>query len=131
MLKGSPARPVLILFIILTSSFIVFRRAFTAKDFDVDLLLIGNIILVAITLASFFLMLKGLRASSTPAFLRAIYGGFMIKFFIVAAIVFGYAFFVGGKINKPSVFTLMGLYLLYTFVETRALMKMSKRMKNG
>jgi hypothetical protein len=131
MIKESPASPVFILFSILTTFFIVFRRAITAKAFDVDVLLIGNIILVAITLASFFLQLKGLRSTSTAAFLRAIYGGFIIKFFVVAALVFGYAYFVSGKINKPSLFTLMGLYLLYTFVETRALMKMSKRIKNG
>ena len=131
MLKGSPARPILVVFILLTSMFIVFRRSLTAKDFNVDLLLIGNIILVAITLVSFFLMLRGLKASSTPAFLRSIYSGFMLKFFIVAAVVFGYAYFVEGKINKPSVFTLMGLYLLYTLVETRALMKMSRKIKNG
>jgi Ca2+/Na+ antiporter len=55
----------------------------------------------------------------------------MFKFFIVAAAVFGYAFLVDGKINKPSVFTLMGLYLVYTFVETRALLQQTKKSNNG
>jgi hypothetical protein len=131
MLRGSPARPVVLFFISLTAAFIIFRRALTSNGFNVDILLIGNIILLAITLISFFLLMGGMKATNTAAFLRSVYGGFMAKFFIVAAVVFGYAFLSAGKINKPSLFTLMFLYLVYTFIEIRALMKQSKKSKNG
>jgi hypothetical protein len=131
MLKGSPARPVLIFFVVLNALFIVFRNALTAKGFSVDLLIIGNLLLFGITLASFFLLFRGLKAASTPAFLRSVYSGFMFKFFIVAAVVFGYVFSVDGKINKPSIFALMALYLVYTFIETRTLLRLSKKNKHG
>jgi hypothetical protein len=34
-------------------------------------------------------------------------------------------------LNKPALFTCMGLYLLYTFMEVGALMKMLKRKSHG
>jgi hypothetical protein len=127
MLRGSPARPIILLFIILNAFVIVFRRSLTGEDFNVDMLIIGNIILFAITMLSFVLLRKGMKTSSTPAFLRALYGSFMLKLFIGAAVVFGYAFLNKGNINKPSLFTLMFLYLVYLYMEIRTLMKLSKR----
>ena len=126
MLKGA-ARPIILLFIILNAFIIVFRRSLTSEGFSVDMLIIGNIILFGITLVSFILLSRGMKASSTPAFLRSIYGSFMIKFFIVAVSVFGYAFFAKADLNKPGLFTLMFLYLVYTFFEIKTLMKLSRK----
>jgi hypothetical protein len=126
MLKGA-ARPIILLFIILNAFIIVFRRSLTSEGFSVDMLIIGNIILFGITLISFILLSRGMKASSTPAFLRSIYGSFMIKFFIVAVSVFGYAFFAKADLNKPGLFTLMFLYLVYTFFEIKTLMKLSRK----
>jgi hypothetical protein len=126
MLKGA-ARPIILLFIILNAFIIVFRRSLTSEGFSVDMLIIGNIILFGITLVSFILLNRGMKASSTPAFLRSIYGSFMIKFFIVAVSVFGYAFFAKADLNKPGLFTLMFLYLVYTFFEIKTLMKLSRK----
>lgn len=125
--KGSPYLPVLSLFTTLTIAALLFRAQLAKVGFDVNLLIGGNLLLLAITLISMYLLTSGLKASSTNAFLRSVYGGFMIKFFIVAAAVFGYAFLTDGKINKPSVFTLMGLYLVYTFIETGSLLKLTKK----
>jgi hypothetical protein len=126
MLKGA-ARPIILLFIILNAFIIVFRRSLTSEGFSVDMLIIGNIILFGITLISFILLSRGMKASSTPAFLRSIYGSFMIKFFIVAVSVFSYAFFAKADLNKPGLFTLMFLYLVYTFFEIKTLMKLSRK----
>jgi hypothetical protein len=126
MLKGA-ARPIILLFIILNAFIIVFRRFLTSEGFSVDILIIGNIILFGITLLSFVLLSRGMKASSTPAFLRSIYGSFMIKFLIVAVTVFGYAFYAKANINKPGLFTLMFLYLVYTILEIKTLMKLSRK----
>lgn len=126
MLKGA-ARPIILLFIILNALIIVFRRSLTSENFNVDMLIIGNLVLFGITLLSFILLSKGMKATSTPAFLRAIYGSFLIKFFIVAVTVFAYAFSAGANLNKPGLFTLMFLYLVYTFLEIKTLMKLSRK----
>jgi len=131
MLKGSPARPIVLLFIVLNALIIVFRRSLTSEGFFVDFLIIGNIILFAMTLLSFFLLYRGLKATSTPAFLRSVYGSFMVKFFIVLLAVFGYAFMNKGNLNKHSLFTLMFLYLVYTFLEIKTLMKLSRKVNSN
>jgi hypothetical protein len=117
---------------VLNALVIVFRRSLTSEGFFVDLLIIGNIILFAMTILSFFLLYKGLKATSTPSFLRSVYGSFMIKFFVVLVAVFGYAFMNKGSLNKHSLFTLMFLYLVYTFLEIKTLMKLSRKVNpNG
>jgi hypothetical protein len=126
MLKGA-ARPIILLFIVLNALIIVFRRSLTSEGFNVDMLIIGHIILFGITMISFVLLSRGMKATSTPAFLRSIYGSFMIKFFIVTISVFGYAFYAKAGLNKPGLFTLMFLYLVYTFLEIKTLMKLSRK----
>jgi hypothetical protein len=68
-----------------------------------------------------------MKATTTAGFLRSVYGSFMMKFLLVILIVSGYAFMFTDHINKPSLFTCMFLYLVYTFLETRALLKLSKK----
>jgi len=131
MRKGSPARPVIIFFIILNALIVVFRQKLTSMSFNVDVLIIGNIIVFAMTIVSLFLLGRGMKATNTQAFLRSVYGSFMIKFFLVLITVFGYGYFNQGNLNKPSLFTMMFLYLVYTFIEIRSLLKLSKNGNNG
>jgi len=131
MRKGNPSRSILLLFVFLNSALILFRRSLVSYGFDTDVLLTGNIVLWVMSMVSYRLQANGLKAPATASFLGGVYGSFMLKFLIVAAGVFGYGYLTGGKINKPALFSLMGLYLVYTFLETRALMKLSKKLKNG
>ena len=74
---------------------------------------------------------KGMHAATTAGFLRSVYGSFMIKLLLVAAIIFGYAFAFKNELNKPALFTCMFLYLVYTFIEVRGLLKLSKDKPNA
>jgi hypothetical protein len=103
-----------------------FRARLEKWGFDIEVMLIGNLVLCIITLLSFYMLNKGLHATSTAGFLRSVYGSFMIKLFLVAAMVFGYVFVNKENINKPALFTCMFLYLVYSFVEIRGLLKLSK-----
>ncbi len=131
MFKGSPARPVLLFFVVLNALIVVFRQRLTTMGFNVDILIIGNIIVFGMTVISLLILGKGLKATTTPAFLRSVYGSFMIKFVLVLATVFAYGYINQGNLNKPSLFTMMFLYLVYTFIEIRALLKLSKNGNNG
>lgn len=123
--------PFFFLFVVINSLSIVFRGRMTALGFDTNVLLIGNFLLCSITFFSFYMQYKGMKAVTTAGFLRSVYGSFMIKLLLVALIVFGYAFTYKDNINKPSLFTCMFLYLVYTFMETRALLKLSKNKSNA
>ena len=131
MIKGSPARPVLIFFVILNALIVVFRQKLSSNGFNVDILIMGNIIVFLMTVLSLFILGRGLKAPNTAAFLRSVYGSFMIKFVLVLVTVFTYAYLNKGNLNKPSLFTMMFLYLVYTFIEIRTLLKLSKNGKNG
>jgi FtsH-binding integral membrane protein len=74
---------------------------------------------------------RGMKASTTAGFLRSVYGSFMLKLLLAAIVVFGYAFLYKEQINKPSLFTCMFLYLVYTFLEIRTLLKISKKSTNA
>ncbi len=123
--------PLFFLFVVINSLAIVFRGKMTAIGFDTNVLLIGNFFLCALTFFSFYMLYKGMKSATTAGFLRSVYGSFMIKLLLVALIVLGYAFLNKENINKPSLFTCMFLYLLYTFIETRALLKLSKKSTNA
>jgi hypothetical protein len=123
--------PLFFLFVVINSLAIVFRGRITALGFDTNVLLIGNIFLCALTFFSFYMLYKGMKAATTAGFLRSVYGSFMIKLLLVAFIVLGYAFLQKENINKPSLFTCMFLYLVYTFIETKALLKLSKKSTNA
>lgn len=123
--------PLFFLFVIINSLAIVFRSRLTSMGFDIDVLLIGNLFLCCLTFFSFYMLYKGMKAATTAGFLRSVYGSFIIKLLLVAFIVFAYAFLFKEKINKPSLFSCMFLYLVYTFIETRGLLRLSKLKKHA
>lgn len=123
--------PIFFLFVMINSLAIVFRTRLTNAGFDTDVLLLGNFFLCALTSFSFYMLYKGMKAATTAGFLRSVYGSFIIKLLLVALVVFGYAFMFKEEINKPALFSCMFLYLLYTFIETRGLLKLSKLKSNA
>jgi hypothetical protein len=118
--------PVTILFVVLNGLFITSRNFFERKGFDVDVLIIGNLLLFLITLFSFYMGKKGLKNPNPHAFVRSVYTSIMIKLFlcIIAALI--YIAIYQKQLNKPALFTCMGLYLVYTFMEVSIMMKMLK-----
>ena len=97
-----------------------------AWGFDPKVLFAGNLFLYLLTMASWFLLRKGMKAKDTAGFLGSFYGSFLMKFFLVAVVAFAYVSTRREAINKPSFFACMFLYLLYVFLETRTLLKVSK-----
>lgn len=74
---------------------------------------------------------NGLNAINTQSFLRNAYGGIMIKLFACALAVVLYVFISGKSFNKSSLFVCMGLYLVYTYLEFKGILKQSNDKKNG
>lgn len=131
MKQGSPQRSILLLFVLLNSLFLLFKTKLLTLGFDADILIIGNGILFLMTFISSKLLHNSLHAPNSAAFLRGVYGSFLLKFFIVAIAVLIYAFLNRSNINKPGLFTLMGLYLVYTFIEISSLLKKTDKAKDN
>ena len=118
--------PVVIFFAVLNGLFIAGKNFFDDMGFDRNVLIIGNILLFLITLLSFYMARKGLKSTNPHAFVRSVYGSIMIKLFICIIAALIYIAIYQKQLNKPALFTCMGLYLVYTFMEVSILMKMLK-----
>lgn len=126
-----PFMPVVLLFIILNAFFIAGRTMLQRWNADQNVLIIGNALLFIITIISFLLAQRGLKNTNTHAFIRAIIGGIMIKLFVFVIAAFIYISMFKKEINKPALFTCMGLYLVYTFFEVSVLTKQLKQKANA
>ena len=125
------AVPVIALFILVNLAITIFNSHLAALGFELQFLLIANLLLFCLSLSGFFIQMKGLKSSNVHAFIRGIYASLMLKIFIVIIVLGIYLFISGGNVNKPSLFTAMALYLLYTFIEVKQLIKISRRKPNA
>jgi hypothetical protein len=123
--------PIIIVFFFV--SLLVFIAGDRLGKYNIDqaMLITGNTILFITTLVSFNLYRKALYAGNTHAFLRNVYGSMFLKLFVCIAAVLVYVFSAGHSVNKPGLFGLLFLYLVYTFLEVGILMNQSKQIKQN
>ncbi|MCR6719828.1 MAG: hypothetical protein NVV59_05915 [Chitinophagaceae bacterium] len=126
-----PIRPVLIIFLMLNTFFLLGREWLQNKGFNTDVLVIANIFLVLLAIVSFLMTRRSLDAKNPNVFVRAIYGSFLMKFFAIAILAFVYIVVISKKeVNKPALYASLGLYVLYTVLEVRSLLQLLKKPKN-
>ena len=119
--------PVIVLFVFVNAMVFIFKSFLQLNGFEIRFLLIANAILLILSLSGFLIQLKGLKSSNVNAFIRSVYSSLLLKMVIIMIAVFFYMFITSGKVNKPSLFTSMGIYLLYTSIEVTQLMKIARR----
>jgi hypothetical protein len=124
-------RPMILVFILLNAFFIAGKNMLARWGVDQSVVIVGNLILFVVSLASFLLTRRSLASANPNAFVRAMYGSFMIKFFVCAIAAFAYIIAVKKEVNKPALIVCMGLYIVYTAIEVSALTKLLKRRKNA
>lgn len=129
--KFRPFTPVVLLFIIVNGLLIAGRTSLESGGFDQGMLIYANLLLFAATFFSYLLSLQGLKATNPYAFVRAITGSMILKMLLCLAAALVYIIMNRDSINKPSLFTAMGLYLVYTFTEVSILMKQAKPKENA
>ncbi len=119
--------PVILLFVFIMATVFILQSYLQSVGFNITVLLIGNLILFALSIVGFLIHLRGLKSSNINAFLRGIYASLLLKLFVVAIGVLAYVFVNGKNINKPSLFTCMALYILYTVIEVKQLTKIARK----
>jgi hypothetical protein len=123
--------PLLIFFVALNALFISGRNMLNRWNADQEVLIGGNLLLFIITLLSLFIARKGLQNTNSYAFVRSVYSSIILKLFVCMIAAFIYIAVFKKDINKPALFTCMGLYLVYTFIEVSILTKILKGKANG
>jgi hypothetical protein len=123
--------PLILIFIITTALFITGRSALERWNIDQQVLLIGNLVLFAVTLLSFFLYTRSMDSKNPYAITRLMYGSVLVRMVVCLVAVFIYVSIVGKGVNQGAVFGCLFLYFVYTGVEVAILMKLSKQQKNA
>ncbi len=116
---------VLAVFILVNGLVFIFKGFLQRHGFDIGLLLVANLVLFVLGLAGFYILMQGLRSSNTQAFLRSVYASLLLKLFVIIIVLSLYLFVHKGKINRPALFTSLGLYVVYMIIEIRQLMKLT------
>ena len=119
--------PIVLLFVIINALAIALRSKLAGWNIDPDVLIAGNLFLFAVTFFSFLIAKRGLQDQNANKFMRSVYGSIMFKLFLSIIAAFVYIAFEKKNLNKPGLFTVMGLYLVYTFLEVRVLTRMLKK----
>ncbi len=122
--------PLVFVFLIAAAIILIGRSFLQQRGIDWQVAMGGNVVIYVITIISMHLLTKGMHAQSTHAFLRNAYSGILFKLMACAVAAFIYILASGKSLNKPGLFVCMGLYLVYSLVEMRIIMKHSKQRKN-
>jgi len=124
-------RPMLLLFVFTSAFFVTAQSWLLKRGANPDVLIVGNLLLFGVSLVAFLVSQKALNSSNPQAFVRAMYGSFIIKFFVIATVAFIYIMVTKKNVNKPALIGCMTLYVVYTVIEVAALLKLLKRKQNA
>lgn len=123
--------PAIIIFLVLNTGFLAMMKRLESWGFHYSVLVFGNILIFGISFLSYWMGVKGLTTKNSHAFFRWVYGSIMLKLFLLAAIAAVYILAMKKEVNKPGLFFCIGLYVIYTFIEVSALMKVNKQQTNA
>lgn len=97
-------------------------------EYDLPALMVANGLLAGLSIASFFMLRSKAKAERPQVFVNGVYGATLMRLMVCMGSIFIYLYINKGHLHKPSIFAMMGLYVLYTFVET---ITASKEMKSN
>ena len=119
--------PLVLVFLLLNSLIFTTKRWQEEWGFSQEVLLVGNLILFVVSVATLFFHTRGALHQNPNAFLRSVYSSLLVKMFGIVVAVLVYAVAADNNLNKPSLFFCMALYFVYTFVEVRLVMRLLKQ----
>ena len=125
-LQGRPILPISIAFFICSIGITVGRSLLLRWNTDFGVLLTANAILYGVTYISFILYSKALRNTNIQVFIRMVYGSLLVKMLVCLLAVVLYAL-LAGPVNRNAILGSFVLYILYTYLEVKVLLKLSKK----
>jgi len=109
-------------------------RNWLAEQWKMDYLVlsVGNLVLFLATAFSFYLYSRALRNKNAHLFLRMMYSSLLVKMVFCLVATALYLFIAGKEVNKAAIIGCFALYMVYTYIEVKILMRLSKNSpKNG
>ena len=119
--------PVIGLFLLINLIIFIFFNSLKEYGFNVGFLIVANIVLFLLTFFGFYIQTRGVRSTNINAFIRGVYSSLLLKMFVIVGAILIYIVAMDGEVNKPSILTSLGIYLVYTFMEVVQLMKIARK----
>lgn len=119
--------PVIGLFLLINLIVFIFFNSLKEYGFNVAFLIVANIVLFLLTFFGFYIQTRGVRSTNINVFIRGVYSSLLLKMFVIAGAIVVYIVAMGGEVNKPSILTSLGIYLVYSFIEVVQLMKIARK----
>lgn len=123
--------PITIIFLVTNAFFITGWSLLAKWGVDTNLLIMGNLLLILLTVFSFYQHIRALRNKNIHAFLRVLKGSMLIKMMICGIAAFLYITMAGKAVNTGGVLGFMFLYFVYSLTEAAIMMKLSKQNKHA
>lgn len=128
---SNAAKMMLIVFVMLSTFFLLGKGMLEAKDINVPVVLAGNAILFLLGIFTVTRAMKAINDPNPHLFVRVYYSGFIIRLFVCALAAGLYIYFNNGGINKQALFICLGIYVLYSVIEVSSLKKIFAEKKNA
>lgn len=120
-----------VIVITISICFALLLGLFAAKDsltgYDIPALIGANLLLAALSLFSALMMQRKMKEGRAQAFVNGVYSATLMRLMICLAGVFIYAYSTREHLHKPTIFLMMGFYLVYSFSETLLLSRKAKQ----
>ena len=133
--KVSGRSPRLLILVFLLLTVLLLGARWWVYDFGwssrIDVILAGNALLFLCTWLSFYFYARALGNRNMHFFLRMMYTSLLVKMILCVGGALLYALLTGKDRSRAVIFSCFGLYILYTVLEVKILMRMSKLQKNA
>ncbi|MEO7453016.1 MAG: hypothetical protein ABIU63_18470 [Chitinophagaceae bacterium] len=123
--------PLVIVYSISTALVILGKQKLQQWGVDTTVLILGNLLLFLVSLASLLLYQRAMSHPTTIGFLRNTYSGLFLKLLACIVAVLLYVLLAKEHLNKPALLTCIFLYFLYTLLEMRSLLQWNKARRNA
>jgi hypothetical protein len=99
-----------------------------APDYNFVLLMSGNMLMFILSLASHAIINTNIKGRP-EAFVRGVYMSTFLKIMVCMAAVLLYVFINREHLHKPSIIALMGVYIIYSIVDTTYSSRVARQAK--
>ncbi len=123
--------PLVFIFVAVNALCVIFNNKLDEWKIDHLVLQGANLLLFLLMFASAYLHFKALYKPNPHAFMRSVMGATALKLFVIAGAAFIYLLVAGENRSVYAVLAGMLLYVIYTIVEMRGIVKLNKQAHNG
>jgi FtsH-binding integral membrane protein len=105
----------------------IFFLAPKFPEYDSIALYFANTLLALLSFVSYYIIQNKMKQQRAQAFVNGVYSASLLRLMLCLGGIFIYAYSTREHLHKPTIFAMMGMYLIYTFFETITVSKMVKK----